>query len=175
VHLRRHATAILFLAITACSTSGPQGTGSPPLRAAQPPANYTLIGSSDAGDGKNIEIGVNTGLIGSDEEGMKLSLHFGFHFPLAVQDAKAEDLGTTGDGLSVGSPLVFAPPVAPEAEVESAANLIASRAPDRRNIVGTLFRSPERRYLLLIEFDTAAGANALYFDITNWAKDRTQS
>ena len=118
---------------------------------------------------------MNTGLIGSDEEGVSLSIHFGLHFPLAVQDAKAQDLGTVGDGLSAGNPLVFAPPVAPEVEVESAVNLIASRAPDRRNFVGTLLRSPDRRYLLLIEFETAAGANALYFDITNWAKNRVES
>jgi hypothetical protein len=175
VHLLRHATAILLLAIAACSASGTQGTGSRPQRAAPPPADYTHISSSDTRDSKNIQIGVNTGLIGSDEEGASLSWHFGLHFPLAVQDAKAEDLGATGDGLSAGSPLVFAPPVAPEAEVQSAVNLIASRAPDRRNMVGTLFRSPDRRYLLLIEFDTAAGANALYFDITDWAKARIES
>jgi spore maturation protein CgeB len=77
--------------------------------------------------------------------------------------------------LSVKNPIVFSPPVSADAEVQSAANLIANRAPDRRNIVGRLFRSPDRRYLLLIEFETAAGANALYFDITNWAKDRTKS
>jgi hypothetical protein len=175
VRLLGHATAILLLAMAACSASGTQGTESRPQRAAPPPADYTHISTSDASDGKNIEIGVNTGLIGSDEEGISLSLHFGLHFPLAVQDAKAEDLGTTGDGLSAGNPLVFAPPVVPEVEVESAVNLITSRAPDRRNMVGTLLRSPDRRYLLLIEFDTAAGSNALYFDITNWAKDRIVS
>jgi hypothetical protein len=140
-----------------------------------PPADYTHLSSSDTADNENIEIGLNTDLIGSDEEAMTISLHFGLHFPIAVREAKAEDHATTGDGLSVSNPLVFSPPVSPDAEIQSAVNLIAHRALDRANMVGHLFQSPDRRYLLLIEFDTAAGAKALYFDITEWAKYRLVS
>lgn len=165
---------MLLLAMTACSSPNPHDTGCRPQRAAMPPADYVHISSADVSDSKTIQIGVNTDLIGSDEADAALSLHFGVHFP----NAGLEEGRRSRDNwrwLERQEPDRVLAAGAADAEVQSAANLIANLAPDRRNMVGRLFRSPDRRYLLLIEFEMAAGANALYFDITNWAKDRTES
>lgn len=169
----RIATVILLFAVGACSSPRDQQVSIAPVRAAAPPAGYTLISSSDTSTEKNIQIGVNTDLLGGDDG--RLAFHFGFHFPGAVREAQAADLATNGDGLSVNSPIVFSPPATAVDEVQGAVNLVARRAPDRENLVGTLLRSPDHRYLLLIEFENKAGKNALYFDVTNWAKATLES
>ncbi|WP_119304713.1 hypothetical protein [Dongia deserti] len=165
----------MFLVIAACSSPNQQDAASRAVRAARPPADYTLIGSADTSDGKNIQIGLNTNLVGVSKEDERLSIHFGFHCPNAVHDARPADFGSIGDGLSVNTPIVFSPPVSALAEVQSAVNLVTKRSPDRTNVVGALFRSPEHRYILLVEFDGAAGERALYFDVTNWAIARLES
>jgi hypothetical protein len=167
------AIAILFLVLAACSS--PQGKTGSPLRAADPPSDYVYIASADISDGKNIEIGVNTDLFGGDKADEQLSITFGIYFSSAAGSAEAAELGTTGDGLSVTNPLVFSPPVEAPAELQSALNVLAKRAPDRRNLVGYLYRSPDRHYLLRIEYDSAAGANAVYFNVTNWANKKADS
>lgn len=169
----RIATVVLLLAVAACSSPRDPQISVAPVRAEAPPAGYTLISSSDTSTEKNIEIGVNTDFLGSDDG--RLALHFGFHFPSAVREAQAAEIATNGDGLSVDSPVVFSPPVPALDEVQSAVNLVAGRTPDRENLVGTLLRSPDQRYLLLIEFENKAGRNALYFDVTNWTKARLES
>jgi hypothetical protein len=175
VSVFRTVTVTLVLAIAACSSPHDKQVSITPMRAAAPPAGYTHIGSADTSDGKNLQVGVNTDLLGGDKGDEMLSVWFGLYFSGAVGDAKAADMGTTGEGLSVKDPIVFSPAVEAATELQNALNLVAHRAPDRHNIVGSLYRSPDRRYVLLVEFDTAAGANALYFDITNWAKHRIES
>lgn len=176
----RHISAIVLLLLAACASPHSKGADSGPLRAAEPPSDYTLIGKADTSDWKNLRLEANTDLWDHDdvldgsEENETLSFTFGHAFYWAVW-TETENVSAVGDGLDVESPVVFYSPVEASAEIRSALSVVTMRAPDRRNIVGTLLRSPDRRYLLLIEFDTAAGANALYFDITNWAKDRIES
>jgi hypothetical protein len=175
MYILRHATAILLLALAACGSPHDRDAGSPPLRAAAPPADYIYIGSGDASDDKNIQVGVNTALFGGDKADEGLSVMFGFYFSAAVHDAQPAEFGTVGDGLSVSNPIVFSPPVEASAELQSAINLVAKRSPDRHNVVGSLYRNSDRRYLLLVEFDNAAGANAIYFDVTKWAKAKAEA
>ena len=169
----RYITVILILALAACSSPEGNDAGSPPQRAAAPPHDYIHIGSADTRQSGNIQIGVNTDLFGGDEAVERLAITFGIYFSSAVHDATPSEIGNIGKGSSVTDPIVFSPPVEPVAELQSAVNLVAKRAVDRRHLVGSLYRSPEGRYLLLIEFDREAGA--LYFDVTNWAKAKGES
>lgn len=68
------ACTMLLLAMTACSSHNPHDAGSRPQRATMPPADYVHISSADVSNSKNIQIGVNTDLIDSDEADVALSL-----------------------------------------------------------------------------------------------------
>ena len=174
----RHATAILLLLLAACASPHRNGAGSVPLRAAEPPSEYTLIGKADTLDW-TLRLEVNTKIWdhddvidGDDIDGnvgdQTLPFKFGHEFYWAVWTG-TEDVSAVGDGLNAENPVVLYSPVEASDEIRSALSVVRIRAPDCTNIVGTLLRSLDRRYLLLVEFDTGTGANALYFDITRWA------
>ncbi len=175
----RHITAILLLLLAACASPHGREPSSPSLRAAEPPADYTLIGRADTSDWKILQIGVNTDLwdhddvIDGNEEDETLSFNFGHQFYWAVW-SEPEQISAVGDGLDVENPVDFYSPVEASDEIRSALSVVTMRAPDRRNVVGRLYRAPDHRYLLLVEYDCAAGASALYFDVTNWAKANSQ-
>lgn len=166
----RHGIAVLLLFAAACASPSGTRDGSAPVRAAQPPSDYLYLSGADLSDGKDIKIGVNTDLFGkAEEQDVRLSVGFGIYFAGAAADAHPTDAITVGSGLKATDPIRLSPPGTADAELDAALNVLATRAPDRRNIVGQLFRSPDHRYLVLITFDTRAGANSLYFDVTNWA------
>lgn len=164
-----------MLLLAAC-VQAPQG-GQPGVAVAAPPppASYTVIGQTDTGGAGGIDIAV-TGLDGSgDKNGdLDLSLIFGVAFGASALDATPADHGTSGSGSRAANPIVFSPPVDAAGELDAAVNLIAKRYPDRKGLIGTLYRSPEHAYLVRIEFATATGANALYFDVTRWVAYRKQ-
>jgi hypothetical protein len=120
---------------------------------------------------------VNTGIwdyddvIDGREEDEMIPFTFGHQFYWAVwTEFESEGISIFGDGLTVESPIDFYSPVEADDELRSAINAVRIRVPDCRNIVGRLYRGPDRRYLLLVEFDSAVGPNALYVDVTNWAR-----
>ena len=170
----RHTGAIVLLLLAACVSPHGEGEDSAPLRTAVPPSDYTLIGKADTRDWKNLRLEVNTDLwdhddvVDGSEENETLPFTFGQEFYRAVY-AESEDVSAAGDGLDPESPIIFYAPADESAWIRSALSVVTMRAPDRTNIVGTLLRSPDRRYVLLVEFDTGTGANALYFDVTRWA------
>lgn len=161
---------LLLLLIAACASPAGSRIGAAAVRADPPPPGYLEIGGADLSADKNIDVMVNTELLGSkDEQDVRLSVMFGFYFVGAASDAKATSALTSGSGLTATDPIRLSPAGAAEAELKDALNILAARAPDRDSIVGHLYRSPNRQYVVLIFFDTAAGANSLYFDVTNWA------
>lgn len=166
----RHGIAVLLLFAAACASPSGTRDGSAPVRAAQPPSDYLYLSGADLSEGKDIKIGVPSGFLSKlDERDSKLMLIFGFSFTSAALDAKPTGATTVGSGLTVTDPIRLSPPVAADAELDTVLNVLATRAPDRDNIIGHLYHSPDQRYLALISFDTHAGANSLYFDLTNWA------
>jgi hypothetical protein len=162
--------ACLLLFVAACASTAGTRSGSATLRAGPPPPEYLQIGGADLRADKKIDVMVNTELLsGKDEQDSRLAVVFGFHFAAAASDAKTIGALTSSGGLKATDPIRLSPAGAADAELEDALNILAARAPDRDNIVGYLYRSPDRQYVVLIHFDTAAGANSLYFDVTNWA------
>lgn len=161
---------VLLILVAACaSTSGTHG-GASAVRAAPPPSDYLYISGADLSAGKNIDVLVNTQLLGSqDKQDSRLSVVFGIYFIGSASDATPTSAATVGSGLKATDPIRLSLVGAADAELDNALNVLAARAPDRDNIVGQLYRSPDRDYVVLIAFDTAAGANSLYFDVTNWA------
>ena len=170
----RHATAILLLLLAACASPHGNATGSPPQRAAEPPSDYTLIAKADTHD-LTLRLEVNTEIWDRDdffdgtEEDETLPFKFGHAFYWAVW-TEPEKISATGDGLAAESPVIIYTAREASDEIRSALRVVSMRAPDRRNVVGTLLRSPDRRYILLVQFDTAGGPSSLYFNVTDWAK-----
>ena len=167
---RRVIPVFLLILVAACASNSGTRNGPAPVRAERPPSDYLQIGGADLSGGKNIDVLVNTQLLaGKDEQDSRLSVLFGIHFLGSASDAKPTKVPTTGSGLKAIDPIRLSPAGPADAELDNALNILAARAPDRDNLVGHLYRSPERQYVVLIAFDTTAGANSLYFDVTNWA------
>jgi hypothetical protein len=170
----RYASAVLLLLLAACASPHRNGTGSPPQRAAEPPSGYTLIATADTRDSTlrlevNTEIWTYDDVLDAYEEDETLPFKFGHAFYWAVF-TETDKISATGDGLAAESPVIIYSAREAYNEIRSALSVVTMRAPDRRNVVGTLLRSPDRRYILFVEFDTAGGTRSLYFDVTNWAK-----
>jgi len=159
----------LCIGLCGCAQSG-GGAGTSVPRAADPPSDYVVVGSVQANEGKDIQAGVN--MQAGDPT---LSATFGIFFIGAMGDARPLHPGTTGSGLSVRDPIVFAPPVEPRQELDTAAGWLKGRYPDGRASTAWLLRSPGDResatYLLLVHFATGAGGGAVYFDLTRWARE----
>ena len=158
------------LALAACAQTNGGGPATARVRAAPPPAGYVYISGTEGTDAKSNTITVNTDLL-SDAPGAdgKLTVFFGIYFLGALSDAKPAHPGVTGDGSGVGSPITFNPPVEGRQELDMTMNELAFRHPDRRDVKGRLYRSPSGTYLLYAAFETDAGSNALYYDVTRWA------
>jgi hypothetical protein len=171
--------ALLAAALMLAACAHPAGTAQPasassatttgPIRAESPPSDYAVV-SSAAGT----KIGMNF-----DAGELPLSLFFGMHFILDVQDAKPAHPPTAGSGTRARDPLRFDPPVAAQDELDTALGWLAGRFPDRSKIEGWLLRSPgeagTRTYLIYVELESGGAHSAVYIDVTRWAEWRRQS
>jgi hypothetical protein len=161
--ITRSALVAMSLLTAACAQ-----TGQPAVHAPKPPADFVFIGSGDTSRDKKIVVKMNFDLKESNDPDGKLMLPFGMLFGGAIRGAEPTSNSATGTGLTHNDPIVF-DAVAEEAELDAVANYLATKFPDPRNVKGRLYRSPERRYLVWVNFDTRANSNALYFDVTKWA------
>jgi hypothetical protein len=161
---------VFALAVAACAQSNGGDRKAARVHAAAPPADYVTISGAEPTGPKSNSIYVNPDLV-SDAPGAegKLTAFFGLYFLGAARDAKPAHPGVTGDGSGVGSPIIFNPPIAGQEELDMTMNELAFRHPDRRDVKGALYRSPSGTYLLYAEFETDAGSNALYYDVSRWA------
>lgn len=167
----RHATygclLACLLALGACATSG--GSATSTERAGPPPANYTYISGGDLTKDKNISLQVNFDLMEAKDPDEKMSIFFGLHFWSAMEDAVAAKKTTRGGGLTATDPITLTS-ADPKKELDEIGSYVIDRFPSRDKIKGELYRSPEKRYVLWLQFETSEGARALYFDATGWAE-----
>jgi hypothetical protein len=153
----------------ACAQPTTGDHAAPSAHAAKPPADYAFIGSAEGTGTKDVQVGVNTNLLGEKAGDGRLTALFGFSFFGAVADAKPAHPDVVGDGSGVENPIVFDPPDPGKDALHTAMNDLAGRFPDRRDVKGYLFSSPAQKYLLYAVFDTDRGSNALSYDVTAWS------
>lgn len=160
---------VCLLILSACAPVA--GGAAQRVAAPPPPASYIYLGSGDARDANKIVAKINFEYMEQGEPDERLALLFGLLFAGAARTAVAAGPEVSGTGLSADDPIGF-PAVAADAELVAAVNYLAGQFPDRANVVGDLFRAPDHRYVVRVSFDTGAGANALYVDVTRWAQTK---
>lgn len=158
------------LALAACASAG--GTAQKPVRAGAVPAGYVGLAQSDLRAEKNIQIVID--FDAPLEEGeQRLQILFPLLYLGAIREP-AVNLGldgVSGTGLDAAAPLTFAA-LAEDQEVNAIGAYLARHFPGHDDDIGSLYRSPDQRYLVLAKFETGAGSNTLYFDVTRWALAR---
>lgn len=154
-----------LLLVSACASNAPQDNGNSSIRAQRPPADYVYLASGDLRKPGNIDVGINFEALTEGDSHVQVT--FGIIFAGRMEDGAPPAPPHSGSGSKVTDPIVF-PAVNDKDEIDAAGDFMADSFPDRADIVGYIFRSPQKRYLMLIEFATDAGANALYFDVSRW-------
>jgi hypothetical protein len=155
---------VALLMVTACAGTK-QTSSTNTIRAPRPPANYVHLASGNLRDSDNIEIGINFEALSEGDSHVQVT--FGIIFAGSMQDGAPPAPSHSGSGSQVDGPIIF-PDVDGKTEIDAAGDFMAENYPDRTDIVGHIFRSPQKRYLMLVEFQTGEGANALYFDVSRW-------
>jgi hypothetical protein len=163
-------TVLIAAALAACASPG--GTTRKTVQAAPVPAGYVGLAQSDLTDEKNVNIVID--FDAPLEEGeQRLQILFPIMYMGAVSHPPTNlglD-GASGTGLGVDSPLAF-PALAADLELDAIGAYLARHFPGHDDDIGSLFRAPDKSYLVLAEFETGAGSNALYFDVTRWVEAR---
>lgn len=156
-----------LLLLAACATSS--GSAKSAALAGPPPSNYTYISGGDLTKDKHVSLHVNFDLMEAKDPDEKLSLFFGLHFWGAMNDAVPAKKTTRGSGSHAADPIVLTA-ADPKKELDEIGSYVVERFPSRDKIVGELYRSPEKRYVLWLRFETADGPKAFYFDASGWAE-----
>jgi hypothetical protein len=167
----RIAAAMLLLGLAACGPNSREAAQR--VTAAKPPEDYVYLASGDTTEAKKIKVNINFEEMVSGNPDERLMLLFGMLFAGAAADAVPAKIDATGGGLSVNDPIRFSA-AATDAQMQSLNNYLADRFPERDDLVGYLYRGPGQEYLVRTEFDTGAGANSLYFDVTQWALGKNE-
>ena len=159
----------LLLVLAACAHSGGGGHGAGVLHATRPPGDYAFIGSVEGTETKDVQVGMNSKVLGDGAGDGRLTVLFGVEMLGAIAGATPARSHAGGDGDNHARPIAFDPAPGREA-LKAAMNDLVARYPDRRDVKGYLFRSPSGQYLLYAVFDTGMGPGALYYDVTSWAE-----
>jgi len=151
----------------ACAGSGQGKTTA--IHAPRPPEEYTYLGSGDLTKPKNINLVIDFDTPKNDS--LLLPVMFGMAFSNAIHEGTAPAPKHVGDGGRTASPISF-PSVAAGDELDASGDYMAATFPDHEAVVGHLFSGPQDSYLMWVQFKTRAGDNAIYFDVTRWARAR---
>lgn len=163
--LARNAVAVLLLVLAACGPASREAAQR--VTAAKPPTDYVYLASGDTREAKHIKIQINFDEMKSENPDKRLILLFGMLFAGAAADAVPAKTDIAGSGLTAADPIRFSA-AATDSQMETLNNYLLDRFPDRDDLVGHLYRGPKSQYLVRAEFDTGAGDNSLYFDVTEW-------
>lgn len=150
--------------------AGPGGTSQKAVQAAPVPAGYVGLSEGDLRKPKSIRAIVDFDAPLEQNEG-RLQIMFPLLFAGAVQDPSTNVAlaGVTGTGLAADTPLTF-PALEANLELTGLGTYLARHFPGHRDVVGSLYRAPDKSYVVRVAFHTLAGANALYFNVTRWAE-----
>ena len=154
------------LALGGCADAS---KGTTVAHAPKPPADYVFIGSGDLSRTKGVNVVID--FDSPSGEPLILPVIFGTGFLAAIDDGAAPAPRNNGKGDRATNPIAF-PAVPADDELDAAGDYLAERYPGSDGIAGHLFRAPDKRYLMWVEFSTHAGPGALYFDLSRWVAAR---
>jgi hypothetical protein len=165
---RASVIAGLLLA-TACAGQPGLSAKKGVTHAPRPPADYVFIGSGDLSKPKNVDVVID--FDSPSGEPLILPAIFGMGFMAAVHEGAAPAPQHSGQGDSTTDPIKF-PTVTDDDELDAAGDYMAATYPGYEAAAGHLFRAPDKRYLMWVEFKTDASPGALYFDVSRWVAAR---
>ena len=134
-------------------------------------SGYRPIAMAGA-SGKQDVIGVDFDKLGKDQD-LKLALMYGVDATasLVPDEGKPETgLKYSGSGDSWDRPIKVRGQAKALSTIANAYRYVADNFPDSRIASSTLYAGPPPNYVTRIEFSSAAGEQALYFDLTEWAE-----
>jgi hypothetical protein len=134
-------------------------------------SGYRPIAMAGASD-KQAEIGIDFDKLGKDQD-LKLALMYGIDATASLTpDEGKPETGLTyrGAGDSWERPIVVQGQAAALSTIANAYLYIADRFPGSRVASSTLYSGPPPNFVTRIEFSSRDGEQALYFDLTDWAK-----
>jgi hypothetical protein len=166
--------ALGLLALTACAQQMPSAKVHRVSTLAPVPeagSGYRPIAMAGA-SGKEAEIGVDFNKLGQDQD-LQLALMYGIDATasLVPDEGKPEaGLTYTGAGDSWARPIVVRGQAKALSTIANAYRYVAEHFPGSRIASSTLYAGPPPNYVTRVEFSSDQGEQALYFDLTEWAK-----
>jgi hypothetical protein len=134
-------------------------------------SGYRPIAMAGASE-KQAEIGIDFDKLGKDQD-LKLALMYGIDATASLTpDEGKPETGLTyrGPGDSWERPIIVRGQAAALSTIANAYRYIADTFPGSRVASSTLYAGPPPNFVTRIEFSSGAGEQALYFDLTEWAK-----
>jgi hypothetical protein len=134
-------------------------------------SGYRPIAMAGASD-KQAEIGIDFDKLGKDQD-LKVALMYGIDATASLTpDEGKPETGLTyrGAGDSWERPIAVQGQAADLSTIANAYRYIADRFPGSRVASSTLYAGPPPNFVSRVEFSSREGAQALYFDLTDWAE-----
>ncbi|WP_374378321.1 hypothetical protein [Dongia sp.] len=155
--------------VAACTGNGGTGTKSVNVKAPRPPAEYTYLGSGDLTKSGGVNAIVDFDAPKGDSTVLPVMLAVALAH--AMHESTAPAPSHSGSGSRASDPIMF-PTVPSDNEVDASGAYLTEFYPGSKSAIGHLFRGPREIYLLWVEFKTASGSNAIYFDVSRWVAAR---
>jgi hypothetical protein len=134
-------------------------------------SGYRPIAMAGA-SGKQSEIGIDFEKLGKDQD-LRLALMYGIDATAnLIPDEGKPETGLTyrGAGDSWERPIQVRGQAEALSTIANAYRYIAERFPGSKIASSTLYAGPPPNFVSRIEFESRQGEQALYFDLTDWAK-----
>ena len=164
----------LLLLFGGCAQQQPSATAHRASTLAPVPdgqSGYRVIAMAGA-SGKQDEIGIDFTKLGKDQD-LKLALMYGVDATASlVPDEGQPESGLTysGSGDSWERPIKVRGQARALSTIANAYRYVADQFPGSRIASSTLYAGPPPNYVTRVEFSSAQGEQALYFDLTDWAE-----
>ncbi len=134
-------------------------------------SGYRPIAMAGASE-KQAEIGIDFDKLGKDQD-LKVALMYGIDATASLTpDEGKPETGLTyrGAGDSWERPIVVGGQAADLSTIANAYRYISERYPGSKVGSSTLYAGPPPNFVSRVEFNSREGPQALYFDLTDWAK-----
>jgi hypothetical protein len=134
-------------------------------------SGYRPIAMAGA-SGNQAEIGIDFDKLGKDQD-LKLALMYGIDATASLtpeEGTPETGLTYTGAGDSWERPIVVRGQAKALSTIANAYRYISERFPGSSIASSTLYAGPPPNFVSRVEFNSGAGEEALYFDLTDWAE-----